>query len=95
MQIEGNLIAISYCCGFELVHLVGRRLQTWKKILYRWEIEDWPRCDISWLLRAGQIVGNIYKGGEPQPNEKSFFVIDLQTENVKTAALANDQTFVS
>ena len=96
MRIEGGLIAIATCCGFDLVRLVGHRLQKWKRIVYRWGIDDSHRFCVSWLLEAGRIVGNSceWRAGELKV-KKPFFVIDLQTENVKTATLANNHEFVS
>ena len=32
MRIDGDLIAVLTCCGFDLVRLVANRLQPWKHI---------------------------------------------------------------
>ena len=98
MRVEGNLIAIITCYGFELIRLVNDQLRHWKKIAFDWTEASPTRHYFfaSWSICGERIIGAyaLLTDDMPKAYHKAFKV-ETQTEETTIYAMEVKQLFVS
>ena len=96
IHFENNLVAVLTCCGFQLAHLIGNRLQPWKKIDHEWGVNQNNYCHLTWMMNTGRIFCiSDRREQHVQEYRRNLFIIETQTANVETRDLARELNYVS